>query len=55
MQLTGRSALVTGATGGIGRAITRELAGRGCALTVTGRRELQLTKLVGELGRPPAR
>lgn len=54
MQLTGRSALVTGATGGIGRAIARELAARGCALTVTGRRELELQRLVSELG-PSAR
>ena len=54
MQLEGRSVLVTGATGGIGRAIARELARRGCALTVTGRRELELKKLVGELG-PPTR
>ncbi|WKG04237.1 SDR family oxidoreductase [Mycolicibacterium sp. HK-90] len=54
MQLNGRSALVTGATGGIGRAIARELAGHGCALVVTGRRELELRNLVGELG-PPAR
>ncbi|MCA4751264.1 MULTISPECIES: SDR family NAD(P)-dependent oxidoreductase [Mycolicibacterium] len=54
MQLNGSSALVTGATGGIGRAIARELAGRGAALTVTGRREPELHKLVGELG-PRAR
>ncbi|MFN6544030.1 SDR family NAD(P)-dependent oxidoreductase [Mycolicibacterium nivoides] len=53
MKLNGRSALVTGATGGIGRAIARELAGRGSALTVTGRREPALHKLVDELG-PPA-
>lgn len=54
MHLKGRSALVTGATGGIGRAIARELAARGCALTVTGRRELELQRLVSELG-PSAR
>jgi short-subunit dehydrogenase len=50
MRLKGRSALVTGATGGIGQAIARELTARGCALTVTGRRELELKRLVGELG-----
>lgn len=50
MQLEGRSALVTGATGGIGKAIARELAARGCAPTVTGRRELELQRLVSELG-----
>jgi len=45
---------VTGATGGIGQAIARELAARGCRLTVTGRREPQLARLVSELG-PSAR
>ncbi|MGV0811221.1 SDR family NAD(P)-dependent oxidoreductase [Mycolicibacterium boenickei] len=54
MQLNGRSALVTGATGGIGRAVARELTERGCALVVTGRREPELQKLVAELG-PTAR
>lgn len=49
-QLAGRHALVTGATGGIGHAIAHELAARGCSLTVTGRRELELKRLVGELG-----
>lgn len=54
MRLAGRSALVTGATGGIGRAIAHELAARGCVLTVTGRRELELKRLIGALG-PNAR
>lgn len=54
MRLEGRSVLLTGATGGIGGAIARELAARGCALTVTGRREVELARLVTELG-PPAR
>ncbi len=54
MRLEGRTALVTGATGGIGRAIAHELAARGCALTVTGRREPELARLVSELG-PSAR
>lgn len=49
MQLKGH-ALVTGATGGIGRAIARELSRRGCDLTVTGRREPELRRLVDELG-----
>lgn len=53
-QLEGRHALVTGATGGIGQAIAQELASRGCVLTVTGRREPDLARLVGELG-PAAR
>ena len=54
MRLEGRSVLLTGATGGIGGAIARELASRGCVLTVTGRREAELARLVTELG-PPAR
>jgi short-subunit dehydrogenase len=54
MKLMGRSALVTGATGGIGQAIARELAKRGCAVTVTGRREPELVRLAKELG-PSAR
>lgn len=54
VRLEGRSVLLTGATGGIGDAIARELATRGCALTVTGRREAELARLVTELG-PSAR
>jgi short-subunit dehydrogenase len=54
MRLEGRSVLLTGATGGIGGAIARELAARGCALTVTGRRKAELARLATELG-PPAR
>ncbi len=54
MQLNGRRALVTGATGGIGQAIACELAARGCDLMVTGRREPELAELVAELG-PAAR
>ena len=54
MRLEGRSVLLTGATGGIGGAIARELATRGCVLTATGRREAELARLVIELG-PPTR
>jgi short-subunit dehydrogenase len=54
MRLEGRSVLLTGATGGIGGAIARELAARSCVLTVTGRRDADLERLVTELG-PPAR
>ena len=39
MQLEGKTALVTGSSRGIGRAIARELAGRGATLIVHGSKE----------------
>jgi NAD(P)-dependent dehydrogenase (short-subunit alcohol dehydrogenase family) len=44
-----RSALVTGATGGIGRAIAGRLADAGYRLTLSGRDEAALGKLAGDL------
>jgi len=49
-DLTGKSALVTGATGGIGAAIARALHARGASVALTGRREAELAALAGELG-----
>jgi short-subunit dehydrogenase len=49
MDLAGRKALLTGATGGLGRAIARALAGRGAELGLSGRSEGALTALAAEL------
>lgn len=50
MQISGSSVLLTGATGGIGHAIARALAGRGAQLIITGRRAEVLEPLAQELG-----
>jgi uncharacterized protein len=50
MDLTGKTALVTGATGGLGQAIARALHGQGATVQLTGRRAELLEELAGELG-----
>ena len=50
MQINGSTILVTGASGGLGGAMCRELAGRGARLVVTARREALLADLAAEIG-----
>jgi len=49
-DLTGKTALVTGASGGIGAAIARVLHGQGVRAVLSGTRTEQLEKLASELG-----
>jgi short-subunit dehydrogenase len=49
MELSGRSALLTGATGGLGRAMAAALAGRGAKLILSGRKAEALEALAAEL------
>jgi short-subunit dehydrogenase len=49
MELAGRTALLTGATGGLGRAIARALADRGAVVTLSGRKTEALEGLAAEL------
>jgi 3-oxoacyl-[acyl-carrier protein] reductase len=49
-NLSGKTALVTGATGGIGESIARALAGAGARLAISGTRVEKLEALAKELG-----
>jgi uncharacterized protein len=50
MKIAGSTVLLTGATGGLGQAIARALAGKGAHLILTGRRVDVLEPLASELG-----
>src|SRR5258708_9616564 len=49
-DLTGRTALITGATGGIGGAIAQALHGQGATVAISGTRREVLDMLAGKLG-----
>ena len=49
MQVSGSTVLLTGATGGLGRAIATELAGHGATLILSGRKAEALEQLASEL------
>ena len=52
-DLTGKTALVTGATGGIGGAIARALHAQGAKVALSGTRREVLDALAAELGGGP--
>ncbi|KIZ15947.1 SDR family NAD(P)-dependent oxidoreductase [Streptomyces natalensis] len=50
MQISGSTILLTGATGLVGQALARELAGAGARMVLTGRRKSDLAALATEVG-----
>ena len=49
MQIDGCTAMITGASAGIGREFTRQLGGRAATLVLVARRKARLEELRGEL------
>jgi NAD(P)-dependent dehydrogenase (short-subunit alcohol dehydrogenase family) len=54
-ELTGQAAIVTGASGGLGRMMARGLVAAGCDLVVSARRGDELRRLAGEVVDAPGR
>jgi 3-hydroxy acid dehydrogenase/malonic semialdehyde reductase len=52
VDLTGKTALITGATAGIGKAIATDLARAGANVIITGRRQERLDELAKQLAAP---
>jgi short-subunit dehydrogenase len=50
VQISGSHVLITGASGGLGEAVARDLAARGAQLTLSGRRADVLDAIARELG-----
>ncbi|MDA0178832.1 SDR family oxidoreductase [Solirubrobacter phytolaccae] len=50
IDLSGRTAFISGSTQGIGRAIAAKLAGAGAAVTINGRDEAKVAAVASELG-----
>jgi 3-oxoacyl-[acyl-carrier protein] reductase len=55
LGLSGKIALITGGTSGIGLAIARKLAAEGCKIAICGRDKSRLEKAVAEVGASNAR
>jgi short-subunit dehydrogenase len=49
VELKGKTVLLTGATGGLGRAIAEALAARGASLALSSRKHVELERLAGSL------
>ena len=52
LKLTGKTAIVTGSTAGIGLAIAKRLAEEGVAVTITGRSSSKLDAAAADIGLP---